>query len=183
MEKERLILGSAGKSFDDAVTLDIDPVHKPDVVHDLNIVPLPFNDNSFKKIVCHHVVEHLEGLSKLMAELHRICRPEGIIYIEVPHHSSWCANVPEHRLRFNYFAFDGYIEGGKTKWITSTKFRLVKIQITFHKSFRRFFLHKLFNKFAFSYERFWTYMFPAEHFKIWLQPIKNTSSNKLQIKK
>ena len=177
MKKEKLVLGSAGKAHPDAVTLDIEPKHKPDLIHDLNISPLPFENNSFKEIICHHVCEHLQDLSSLMGELHRICKPGGVISIEVPHHTSWCANVPEHKLRFNYFAFDGYIEGGQTEWVTCKKFRLMRKQITFHRSFRRFFLHKLFNKFAFSYERFWTYMFPAEHFKVWLQPIKNNSKN------
>lgn len=172
MKKEKLILGSAGKAQPDAITVDIDPAHKPDITHDLNITPLPFDDNSFREITCHHVLEHLNDLSVLMDELHRICMPAGIIYIEVPHHTSWCANVPEHKLRFNYFAFDGYIKNGMTKWMTGKKFKLIKREITFHKSFRRLFLHKLFNKFAFSYERFWTYMFPAEHLKVWIEPIK-----------
>ncbi len=175
MKKEKLILGSAGKNHPDAVTVDIDPAHEPDIIHDLNTASLPFDDNSFNEIICHHVLEHLQDLSSLMGELHRVCSPGGVVYIEVPHHTSWCANVPEHKLRFNYFAFDGYIEGGKTKWITAKKFKLLKREITFHKSFRRLFLHKLFNSFAFSYERFWTYIFPAEHLKVWLEPIKDRS--------
>ena len=35
MEKGKLVLGAAGKKEPDAVTLDIDPRHAPDVVHDL----------------------------------------------------------------------------------------------------------------------------------------------------
>lgn len=173
MKKRKLILGSAGCKNNDAVTLDINPEHKPDVVHDLNIRPLPFKDEQFTEIICHHVLEHLNDLSSVMPELHRICDREGSIYIEVPHHTSWCANTPEHKLRFNYFAFDGYIEGGITRWIGhDKKFNLIKREITFHKSFRRIFLHKLFNRFPHIYERFWAYIFPAEHLKIWIRPIK-----------
>lgn len=171
MTKEKLICGSAGRHYDDAVTLDIDPLHQPDVVHDLNQGPLPFEDNRFKEIDCHHVLEHLNDISLVMQELHRICQPNGTIYIEVPHHSSWCANEPAHKLRFNYFAFDGYLEGEKT-WQTGRKFKLIKREITFHKTFRRVFLHKIFNAHPMTYERFWTYIFPAEHFKIWLSPAK-----------
>ena len=131
MEKVKLILGSAGGGHDEnAVTLDINPEHKPDVVHDLNITPLPFKDNQFKEIICHHVLEHLNDLTSVMDELHRICTSDGVIYIEVPHHTSWCANTPEHKLRFNYFAFDGYIKNGITKWMKTKEFKLLKRNIT-----------------------------------------------------
>lgn len=173
MKKTKLILGSAGGVDGDAITLDIDPEHKPDVVHDLNIAPLPFEDNQFNEIICHHILEHLDALPSLMRELHRICNPNGAIYIEVPHYTSWCANSPEHKLRFNYFAFDGYIENGIIRWMsTKNKFKLLKREIAFHKTFRKFFLHKLFNKFPVCYEKFWAYIIPAEHLKVLLQPIK-----------
>lgn len=179
MKKEKLILGSAGKKIEGAVTLDINPEHHPDVVHDLNVIPLPFKDNQFKEIVCHHVLEHLNDLASISSELHRICKSGGVIYIEVPHHTSWCANTPEHKLKFNYFAFDGYIENGITKWMTGHKFKLLKRELTFHRAFRRLFLHKLFNAFPLSYERFWAYIFPAEHLKLWIQPLKEKSRNSM----
>jgi len=172
IEKKKLILGSAGKVAKDAITLDIDPNHEPDLVHNLNIFPWPFNNDQFTEIICHHVIEHLNDLSPVMNELHRICSPEGVIYIEVPHHTAWCANVPEHKLRFNYFAFDGYIATGITKWMTGVKFELLDRKITFHRSFRRVMLHKLFNKFSMSYEKFWAYIFPAEFLNVWLKPLK-----------
>jgi hypothetical protein len=107
-----------------------------------------------------------------MNELHRICQQQGMIYIEVPHHSSWLANTPEHKLRFNYFAFDGFINSEKNLWLHSKKFKIIKRELTFHRRFRRLGLRKFFNRFPLEYERFWTYLCPAEHFKIWLQPIK-----------
>ena len=108
-----------------------------------------------------------------MGELHRICSKDGEIYIEVPYHTSWAANTPEHKLRFNYFAFDGYLENGKTKWMTTDKkFKAIEKKITFHKAFRRYLLHRVFNRYPLSYERFWTYIFPAENLILRLQPIK-----------
>jgi ubiquinone/menaquinone biosynthesis C-methylase UbiE len=173
MKKTKLILGSADGLDNDAVTLDINPKHKPDVVHDLNIAPLPFEDNQFNEVICHHILEHLNDLPPIMDELYRICNSHGTIYVEVPHHTSWCADTPEHKLKFNYFAFDGYIENGITRWMSiENKFKLLKREITFHKAFRKFFLHKLFNKFPLWYERFWAYIIPAEHLKVLLQPIK-----------
>ncbi len=172
-KKIKLILGHAGKQHDDALTLDIDSQHNPDVVHDLNTVPYPFKDNQFEIIVCHHVLEHLNDLPPVMDELYRICSPQGEVCIEVPHHSSWMADVPEHKLRFNYFAFDGYIKDGTNKWLLGKKYRCLKKEITFHRRFRRLGLHKLFNRYPKEYESFWKFMCPAEHLKVTLQPLKD----------
>ena len=48
LPKDKLVLGSAGKFQPDEITLDIDSEHQPDVVHDLHVVPLPFDDHQFK---------------------------------------------------------------------------------------------------------------------------------------
>jgi len=171
LKKDKLIIGSAGKPHEDAITLDIDKEHHPDVVHDLSAEPYPFEDNAFKEIVAHHVLEHLSDISVAMKELHRICMPKGLIYIEVPHRVSWCAMDPFHKSIFGYFSFDGFIEGNLT-WMTGKKYKCIKKEITFHKYHRMFFLSKIFNKFPLVYERFYCYIFPAEHFKIWLSPVK-----------
>jgi len=173
MEKKKLVLGSAGKKEPGAVTLDIDPGHAPDVVHDLNKTPWPFEDDRFESITCHHSLEHLDGIDAPLKEMHRICRKGGEIYIEVPHHTSWCANSPEHKLRFSYFALDGYLESGITKWKTGgKKFTLIKRKITFNRAFRRYFFHTFFNKFPLYYERFWAYIIPAENLVFRLRPVK-----------
>ena len=173
-QKTRLILGAAGidKRDPSELAVDNDPRQRPDVLHNLNETPWPFQDNQFEEIVCHHVLEHLEDISRVLGELYRICRPEGTIYMEVPHFSCWQANSPHHKLRFSYFSLDGYIEGEKTWVLSDFKFLLKKRQITFHRAFRRLQLHRLFNRYPLSYERFWTYLFPAEHLKFELRPIK-----------
>jgi hypothetical protein len=57
--KTKLVLGHAGKLHSDAITVDIDPAHNPDVVHNLNVFPWPFQDNQFKSIrsPCHRAFE------------------------------------------------------------------------------------------------------------------------------
>ncbi len=174
MKKRILALGATGKDDLEVLTVDSNPKLSPDVVHDLNRMPWPFEDNQFDSIICHHVLEHLMNFGPAMSELYRICRGEGEIYIELPHHSSYHASSPDHKMRFNYFSFDRYLDTGKKNlWITvDEKFRLIERKVTFHKSFRRVFLHKIFNRYPLSYERFWTYIFPAEHLVLRIQPIK-----------
>lgn len=175
MAKDKLVLGAAGKTHADAMTLDIDKRHNPDVVWDLNRTPWPFTDSQFRHITCHHVLEHLQELDSILKELHRICSPEGTIYIEVPHFSSWMANDPPHKLRFSYFSLNAYLADGKSWILSEVKFRLLERRVTFHRAFRRYGLHRLWNRFPMAYERFWTYIMPAEHLIYRLQPIKKTA--------
>lgn len=169
---KKLVIGAAGKEHPNAITVDIDPLHKPDVVHDLSKTPWPFDDNQFNEIVAHHVIEHIDDIEPVMSELHRVCAPNGEIYIEVPHHTSWCAKDPAHKAYYSYFSFDGFIEGAENSiWVTGPKFRRISQELHFHKAYR-FLFQKLFNKFPMMYERHWCYIFPAEHLKLRLEPIK-----------
>ncbi len=175
-DKKVLIIGTGGKRPTDAFTLDINPLFEPDLIHDLNITPWPIPDNQFKQIICHHVLEHLNSISAVLEQLHRICRPDGEIYIEVPHFSSWIANFPDHKLRFSYFSIDEFLSEVYDKFAplnhSSYKFKLLERKITFHRAFRRYFLDHLWNKFPKTYERFWTYLIPAEHLKFRIRPLK-----------
>jgi hypothetical protein len=44
------------KEWTDLRTLDINPDHKPDVVHDLQDIPLPFPDETFDEIHAYEVL-------------------------------------------------------------------------------------------------------------------------------
>lgn len=168
--KDVLVIGHAGKPWPEAVTLDINPEAHPDVVHDLQCTPWPFEDNAFGQIVAHHVLEHLSDVTACMGELYRVCRKDGEIYIETPHHTSWFARSCDHKLYFSYFSFEGHLVENAVARVKGKKFICLKREVTFHKVYRMFFLHKLFNKFPLAYERFFCYWFPAEHVKWWLTP-------------
>jgi predicted SAM-dependent methyltransferase len=83
---KRLILG-AGKWTEKKagdVFCDIRPFDNIDVVHDLNVLPWPFEDNSFMHTSALHVVEHLDNLLDFMNECHRVLKPGCSVYIETP---------------------------------------------------------------------------------------------------
>ena len=86
------------------VSLDINPDHKPDVVHDLNAVPWPFEDNSFDEINAWEVLEHIgqqgdyEGFFAHFYEAWRILKPGGVLAATVPKwDSEWAWADPSHR--------------------------------------------------------------------------------------
>lgn len=53
-------------------------------LHDLS-KPLPFPDKSFDRVLCALVVDHIEALDELFAEMHRVCRPTGQVVVSGMH--------------------------------------------------------------------------------------------------
>jgi malonyl-CoA O-methyltransferase len=52
--------------------------------HDL-AQPLPFADDTFDRVVCGLVIDHIADLVSLFREMHRVCRPTGFVVISVMH--------------------------------------------------------------------------------------------------
>ncbi len=51
---------------------------------DLNTTPLPWPDHSLDGISCMHLIEHLDSLTLLLAEVARLLKPGGRVYFETP---------------------------------------------------------------------------------------------------
>jgi SAM-dependent methyltransferase len=155
-ELKRLDIGCGANKVQGAVYLDVDPKVKPDILHDLNKFPYPIESKSFDEIYAKHVIEHLDDPSGFMKEIERILKPGGTVFIETPHFSSRVAySEPQHKLFFSYFMFNSVING--------LNLEVVEQRITFYKTFRLVGISFLANKFPDIYERFWTYIFPAEN--------------------
>lgn len=84
---KKLNLGSGEFLKEGFVNVDFYSVSNPDVVHNLDEFPYPFEDNEFDHIEADHVLEHLHHPFKVMKELHRIGKPGATIIIRVPHFS------------------------------------------------------------------------------------------------
>src|SRR5262249_50327684 len=55
------------------------------VAHDLTDLPLPFAAESFDRVLCALVVDHIAELNGFFAELGRLCRPDGRVVVTVMH--------------------------------------------------------------------------------------------------
>jgi len=84
---KKLNIGCGEEHKEGYINLDWQSLTKPDVEHDLNKLPYPFNDNSFDLVEAFHVLEHLDKPFNVMKELHRILKPGGELIIKVPHFS------------------------------------------------------------------------------------------------
>jgi tetratricopeptide (TPR) repeat protein len=69
--------------------INVDKFGDPDVCCDLEIFPWIWEDNSIDEIFLNHVLEHLgsntETYLRIIKELYRVCRPNALIYVNVPH--------------------------------------------------------------------------------------------------
>ena len=54
---------------------------------------IPFPNGTFDLIVCHHSLEHLTALSESLAEMKRLLKPTGKLYIAVPNGYGLCDAV------------------------------------------------------------------------------------------
>lgn len=104
---KRIGLGSSEK-FNHLITLDISPECNPDVVHDLNVTPYPFDDNAFDEIHAYEVLEHCgtQGdwrfFFRQFDEFHRILKSGGVMFATVPSPSSkWAFGDPGHTRIFD----------------------------------------------------------------------------------
>lgn len=57
--------------------VDIAPGKGVDIVHDLEIYPWPFKNNSVSEVFASHYVEHVGDWCKFMNEVYRVCRDES----------------------------------------------------------------------------------------------------------
>ena len=84
---KKLNLGCGEKKQEGYINIDREASLSPEIVHDLNKFPYPFEDNEIDEVYASHVLEHLDRPFLVMAELHRIMKPGGKLLIKVPHFS------------------------------------------------------------------------------------------------
>lgn len=102
-KREKRLAWRGGSGWSSLVTLDINPDHKPDLVYDLNRVPLPIASDTFDEIHAYDVMEHVgqQGDWRFFfnqwADLWRILKPDGLFLGVSPHWSSpWAWGDPGH---------------------------------------------------------------------------------------
>lgn len=109
MATVRLDIGCGRSKFKGTLGVDLVPLPGVDVVADLTR-GLPFKDSSISEIYTSHTLEHVDNLPAVMEELWRVCKPNALVHIWVPHAS--CPFVtwidPTHRRgmtieTFSYF--------------------------------------------------------------------------------
>ncbi len=173
-----------------AIGLDINPSSDADVIADLNHYPWPLASNSFDRILCRHIVEHVVDLVKFMEEIHRVARPGALVEIVTPHFSNrYGFTDPTHRRYLGWRSFD-YFAGGRAVsnpnplqrlletqhpilgFYTAVRFRIKSRRLYFARPYRWVGIRWVANRFIDFYELYLAFLFPARDLYVTLEVVK-----------
>lgn len=181
--KDKLNLGCGKDIKDEYLNVDRADLPGVDVVMDLEKFPYPFKDNTFKEVICNHVLEHLSNLCKTMEELCRICKDGALIKVRVPYFSNpQHHNDPTHKRKFTYYTFDYFTEESGFSYYSKARVEVVKRRLLFISVNSEFMKSKyswpidfLINLCPLIYQRFFSYILPASelHILLKVKKIKN----------
>ena len=88
MDKEIKLNLGCGKNHKEGY-INVDKYGGPDLSHDLESFPWPWEDSSVSEILLIHVLEHLghdtETYLNIIKEIYRVCKDQAVVHIAVPH--------------------------------------------------------------------------------------------------
>ena len=104
-----------------------------DIVHDMNVYPYPFADDTIDEVLLIDILEHLPDTIKVMEEIWRICRNGAVVRILVPYYNSpGACQDPTHKSFFTENTFDYLTEAGTTplshyNYYSSARFKILSL--------------------------------------------------------
>lgn len=115
----------------DCVNVDITKFEGIDKSFDFDVFPYPFSDNEFDEIYSDNVIEHVNDVTSVMKELHRIAKAGGTIRIIVPYYNCYGAyNDVTHKHYFSHLSFEPfYKERQRGNYFIEEKFELKEIKL------------------------------------------------------
>lgn len=171
-----LDIGCGNVKTKGAVGLDINPSSGADVIHDLNKFPYPFKDDTFDRIICSNVLEHIDNVPGAMDEIWRISKNGAQIEIEAPFPSSrWLFTDPTHKRAFVSRSFEFWVEGSPYFGRLGGKARFKRVKVEYRKDAGGMcdrFLLKLANRFKEHYESYFMYIYLVHAIYFELRTVK-----------
>ena len=177
-----LDIGCGTKKTPGAIGLDNNPRSMADVIHDLNRYPYPFETDTFDRILCWDILEHVNEFVPTVDEIWRILKPGGRLSVSAPFMSSVnYYSDPTHKRAFTSRSFDYFVEGTKAfeYRYSDARFSLESVvydrDLPYRNPFNRWFL-RLANKYKDRYESNYAFIFPVQQIYFELVAVKKASS-------
>jgi SAM-dependent methyltransferase len=156
------------------VGVDKSPRSQADLIHDLDQFPYPLPADSFDLVVMQDILEHLQDVSHVLREVHRVAKDGAMVRIRTPHYSSYYAyNDPTHVRSFGAFALDGFDVAKPRTAYADPLFRMQKREILFPRLWRMTGVAALANRFPARWEQLFAFVFRAENLYFELRVVKS----------
>jgi SAM-dependent methyltransferase len=138
----RIDLGSGPRPRPGFYGLDRLDASGVDIVADLDQPLDLLPDNCAEHVFSSHALEHVTNLLPLIAEIHRITRPGGLIEIVVPHFSNpYYYSDPTHVRPFGLYTMNYFVDTEKQPkawrvpaFYTATRFEIESVKLAFYRS-------------------------------------------------
>jgi len=127
---KKLNLGCGSFKMPGYVNVDSTASSQPDLVHDLNLFPYPFEDGWFANVEMNHALEHLEDPFSVMREVERILQPGGELIVRVPHFSRGFTHA-DHKRGFD-ITFPLYFQPSFLAGFTGVHFELQSMKLRWY---------------------------------------------------
>jgi SAM-dependent methyltransferase len=175
--KKILDLGCGNKKRPGAVGVDFNSRTQADIVHNLNSFPYPLDGESFDEVYLDNCLEHLDDVMRVMEEVHRVCKPGGLVKVIVPYfRSTWAFVDPTHRHFFTVHAFayfDPDDEICKRYDYTLARFKIERVVFneTLKNRWSKRMMLKLANRWPSRYEYYFSHFYPLDDISYYLRRI------------
>lgn len=170
-----LDLGCGKKKRPGAIGVDYSDRHNADVIHDLNIFPYPFDNDSIDQVYLDNVLEHLAEPMRVMEEVYRITKPGGGVKVIVPYfRSEWAFIDPTHKAFYTVDSFAYYDPRHiicQRYDYTSARFLVDKIVFneTLQNRWTKKLIVRLANKYPNRYECYLSHLYPLDDITYYLK--------------
>lgn len=136
---DKVDLGCGKDKHKGCLGVDIKETGSTDLILDLSKKHWSLPSDSFEKVWCKDILEHMSKPVSFMEEVHRISKSNAEVHIRVPHFTnknSWVD--PTHKRPYSAFTFSDYFtSGGKYRYYTDATFKLKRLHIEVPASRRR----------------------------------------------
>ena len=107
-----LDLGCGLNKLESSFGVDSSKYCSPDLVHDVDNLPLPLEDNTFDLVYADQFLEHLDNIPFVLSEVHRVLKNGGLLIARVPYfRSSYACIDPTHKRFFTIGTMDYFVAG------------------------------------------------------------------------
>lgn len=173
-----LDLGCGNRKRPGSIGIDVNPRTAADVVHDLNVFPYPFAEDTFDVVYADNVIEHLAEPVRVMEELHRITKVNALVKVIVPYFRSlWAYIDPTHRHFFTVDSFTYYDPAHKNNQLynyTMVQFHIERVVINenINRGLITGLVKFIANRWPGQYELYLSHLYPLDEITYYLRTIK-----------